>query len=307
VLASIAISPVNPLLTNMITAKAAILALLLTGGIGIMAYRQTTTQRELNSARALAHTQAEEMDKLRTTNDLLATQANEIAQLRRDAGDVLRLRAEVARLRQPQLASQQPIITPTEQETNLPALPVGPDMMIMGQIFSVPTESVTTLSWANVKPGEFGLITQAEATNALTDLDGVPGMELISFPRIQTKSGMEASLFSGEAIPFDGTNADVGVSLRVNPHYSTNSPTITLEVRAEVSHTSAVPTPQTSQPPEPQATVITNFVTLSNGQAVVLRQDVEPEQRYVGTTNKYRGPNTLLVLLTPSILPEQTH
>jgi hypothetical protein len=307
VLASIAMSPVNPFLTNMITAKAAILAILLTGGIGITAYRHTTTQRELNRARALAQTQAEEIDKLRMTNDLLATQSNEIAQLRRDAGDLLRLRAEVARLRQQQLASQQPNITPTEQETNLPALPEGPDLMIIGQFFSVPTESVNTLSWANVKPGEFGLITQAEATNALTDLGGLPGMEVISLPRIQTKSGEEAWLFSGESIPFDGTNADVGVSLRVNPHYSTNSPTITLEVRAQVSHTSAMPTPQNPQPSEPRATVITNFVTLSNGQAVVLRRDVEPEQRYFGTTNIYRGPNTFLVLLTPSILPEQTH
>jgi RNA polymerase sigma factor (sigma-70 family) len=310
VLASITFSPANPLLstfTNMITTKAAILALLLTGGIGIMAYRNALTQRELNRARALAQSQAEEIDRLRTTNDQLRTQANEIAQLRRDARDVLRLRAEVARLRQRQLASQPLNITPAEQQTNVPALPEGPDMMIIGQFISVPTESLNTLPWANVKPGEFGLITQVEATNALTDLDGLPGMAVISFPRIQTKNGIEASLFTGEAVPINGTNADAGVSLSVNPHYSTNSPTITLEVRAQVGHAFAAPTPQNPQPSEPRATVITNFVTLSNGQSVVLSQDMEPEERLVGTSNTNRSPSTLLVLLTPRILLEQAH
>jgi RNA polymerase sigma factor (sigma-70 family) len=304
VLASIALSPANPLLstfTKLITTKAAILALLLTGGIGTVAYRHAVTQRELNRARALAQTQAEEIDRLRIANDQLATQTNEIAQLRRDAGDLLRLRAEVARLRQQRLASQPPNITPVEQETNLPALPEGPDMVIMGQFFSVPTESLNTLPWANVKPGEFGLITEVEATNALTDLDGLPGTSVISFPRIQTKNGVEGTLFTGDA--------DAGLTLTVNPHYSTNSPTITLEVRAQVSHISATPTPQNLQPSEPRATVITNFVTLSNGQSVVLRQDVEPEQHLIliGTTNTSRGPDTLLVLLTPRILPEDAH
>jgi RNA polymerase sigma factor (sigma-70 family) len=302
VLANISISPANTFVstfTNMITTKAALLAILLTGGIGFMAYNHTVAKHELNRTRALAESQADELDRLRMANSQLASQTNEIAQLRRDAGNVLRLRAEVARLRQERVALQPLKTTPTEQETNVPTLPEGPDMLITAHFFCVPTENLSSLSWANVKPGESGLLTEIEVTNALSDLNGLPGMEMIAFPRIQTKSGVEGTLFTGEA--------DAGVSLTVNPHYSTNSSTIALDVRAEVSQIPAAQTAPDQQSSALRPTVVTNSVTLTEGQSVVLRQEVEPEQRLVGSTNKYSGHNTLLVLLTPSILPEQTH
>lgn len=301
VLANAAMSPAKTLVSTitMTSIKAAILAILFTGGIGTMAYRHTLTQRELNRARALTQTQADEIDKLRTINDQLASQINEMAQLRRDSGDLLRLRAEVARLRQERVALQPLNTTPTEQETNAPTLPEGPDMLITAHFFSVPTENLSSLSWANVKPGESGLMTEIEVTNALTDLNALPGMEFIAFPRIQTKNGVEGTLFTGDA--------DAGVSLSVNPHYSTNSPTIALDVHTEVSQIPPGQSAPDLQSFASRTTAITNSVTLTEGQSVLLRQDVEPEQRLAVFPNKYVGHNTLLVLLTPRILPEQPH
>src|SRR5439155_6261124 len=86
-------------MTNM---KTAILTLALAGVIAGLANKQLNTQRQLRGARASAEQQAEEIQALRTANEQLVSQTNELKRLREEAADVLRLRAEAARLRQGQ-------------------------------------------------------------------------------------------------------------------------------------------------------------------------------------------------------------
>jgi len=127
-------------------------------------------------------------------------------------------------------------------------------------------------------------------------------MEMISEPRVQTANGTPAGLSVTHQVPFGGTNANIGATLNVDPHYSTNSSAITLDVRAGLTELIDTSLQHDESQPDLRIAIITNSVTLSDGQTVLLREDLTGEGWVVGSTNKIGGPKSLLLLLTPHII-----
>ena len=142
----------------------------------------------------------------------------------------------------------------------------------------------------------------AQVRTMVQELAKLDGMEMISEPRLQTANGTPAGLSVTHQVPFGGTNANIGVTLNVDPHYSTNSSAITLDVRAGLTELIDTSLQQDESQPDLRITTITNSVTLSDGQTILLRQDLTGEGRVVGSTNKLGGPKSLLLLLTPHIV-----
>ncbi|MEY2428950.1 MAG: hypothetical protein QOJ40_1835, partial [Verrucomicrobiota bacterium] len=124
------------IVTNM---KTAILTLALAGGLAGLAYQRINTERQLREARASTQQQAEQIQALRAANEQLTSQTNELERLQGDAKDVLRLRAEVARLRQEQAALKRTAAQIAIAGTN--SLPKTEEraILITGKFISVPT------------------------------------------------------------------------------------------------------------------------------------------------------------------------
>ena len=163
------------------------------------------------------------------------------------------------------------------------------------------------MPWIHIQPGALSVIQSEERTNDLKLLKGFNGTELLSSPQVQTASGTEARLFTGESIPIvDGTNGvrevPVGISLSVYPHFSPKSTTVNLDIQTQVSLRKST----AADPTELNMTAMTNSVTLSDGESVVLRSDIEPGLHLAGSTNADSAANTLIVLLTPRITRDRS-
>src|ERR1051326_3855557 len=295
-------APFSKLLT-MTNMKTAIVILALDGGIAGLAYQHLNTQRQLHRDRASAEQQAEEIQALRLANEQLVSQTNELTRLREEAKDVLRLRAEIARLRQQQAELKRTAARIAQSETNdLPKIE-GPPILIEARFISVPTENLRAFAWSPKMPsGGVELMDDAQVGARLQVLEKVAGMEILQSPRVQTANGVEARLSATEQVPFGGTNANVGVKLNVNPRYSTNSSAITLDLGAELSQLVDTSLQQDESQRDLRITTITNSVTVSDGESILLREDLAGEGRVIGSTNLIAGPKSLLVFLTPHIL-----
>ena len=216
---------------------------------------------------------------------------------------MLRLRAEVARLRQEQAALKRIAAQTDQAETNNQPKTEEPQILITAKFISVPIQNLKDLSWSSIIPkGGVALMDDAQVRTMVQELAKVDGMEMISEPRVQTKNGTPAGLAATHQVPLGGTNATIGVTLNVDPHYSTNSSTITLDVRAGLTELINTSLQQDESQPDLRITIITNSVTLLDGQTILLREDVTSEGWGVGSTNKISGPKSLLLLLTPQII-----
>src|SRR6266478_5364795 len=217
-------------MTNM---KTAIITLAFAGGIAGLGYQQLSTQRQLRAARSSAEQQAQEVEALHAANQEFVNQTSELKRLREEAKDVLRLRAEVARLRQEQAALKRIAAQTDQAETNNQPKTEEPQILITAKFISVPIQNLKDLSWSSTMPkGGVALMDDAQVRTTVQELAKVDGMEMISEPRVQTANGTPAGLSVTHQVPFGGTNANIGATLNVDPHYSTNSPAITLDVRA---------------------------------------------------------------------------
>jgi len=286
-------------MTNM---KTAIFTIALAGVIAGLAYQQFDTQRRLRAAQASAEQQAEEVQGLRHANELLASQTNELKRLRDEAKDVLRLRAELGQLRQEQSALKRIVAKVAQPAAN--DVPKEPSIQITGRFISVPTENLKDAGWAKPPNGEVELMDDQQVRAILQALDNVDGMEILSQPRVQTANGVEAALSMTQQLPLGGTNVNVGTSLRLNPHYSTNSLKITLDLAAEISRLIDTSLQQDESQGDLRVTTITNSVALSDGQSILLREDLADKGRIIGSTNGNTRPKSLLVLVTPHFVHE---
>jgi hypothetical protein len=287
--------------------KTTILALILAGAFGALTVIQRNTSHQLREARAVVQQQANEIASLRPATQQLLKQTDELEQLRRLAQDVPGLRGQIAQLRR-EKADQKTVTAQTaEGQTNTPPNPEESPIVITAKFVSVPTEPLKAFGWSQAiaRPGGIVYMADAEVRSASQDLATVEGMDLLNSPRVTTANGNAADLFAGETVPLGGTNAPIGVSLHVNPHFSTNSfnsPSITLEFAAKLNQLIEVSTQQGSFERGLRATTITNSISVLDGQTVVLREDIPEGDRVVGSTNLVAGPKSLLLFLTTQLV-----
>jgi len=288
-------------LTNM---KTAMLIVVLAGGVAGLAVLHLRTSRQLQLAQALSDRQAEELAVLRSTNEQLTAQAATLAQLRNQAKELPTLRGEVAQLRRERAEQKAAVRRQSEPNSDMPENDNGPEIRIDAKFVSVPTESLKSFEWSRAMAtvGGISFMMDPEATAAFQNLATVEGMQICNSAHVQTANGVEGALFSGESVPLGGTNVPVGVNLHVNPHYSTNSTSVELDIAAELSQLVDTSPQQDNSQPTWRAASVTNSLTLLDGQTVVLRQDISGDGHVIGSTNSFAGPKSLLVFLAPHIL-----
>ncbi len=293
-----AAAPFSKLLTisNM---KYAILTLVLLAAIAGLEYKRLNAQRQIRAARAAANQQAQEIQTLRAVNDRNAGQTNELEKLRSEAQDVARLRAEADRLRKEQAALKlKAQITLAETNTT----PEAPHILVTARFISAPTDNLGGPAWPKPTDGGTALMDGQQFKAMLHDFEIIEGAELLSQSRISTANDTQASLSSTRNVPLGGTNVSVGETLMVNPHYSKDSPNITLDLAAKSSRLVDLSREQDESLADLRTTTITNSITVLDGQSVILRKDLRDEGRVVGSTNTVSRPKSLLVVLTPQLV-----
>jgi hypothetical protein len=299
-----AAGPILKLLTFQ-SMKTAILILVLAGGLAALTVTQVKAQRRLRESQALVQRQADELQALRALNQSLASQTNELEQLRADRRELPKLRGEVVRMRQEQ-AAREAAATPGQAEASAAPEAAGPPILITAKFISVPAESLQTVAQfrerASGPANATMLMDDSEIRTMFHTLTNLDGMETLGAPQIQTLNGIEAAVSTTEPVPFDGTNVDVGRTLKLNPHYGTNSDDITLDLSAKITLIVDISPRQDESMRDLRVTTITNSVSVLDGQSVLLRQDIPGEARASGSTNLAAGPKTLLLVLTPHIL-----
>ena len=141
-----------------------------------------------------------------------------------------------------------------------------------------------------------------EVRSMVEALKNVSGTEFLSEPRIQTANGAPASLAATQQVPWNGTNVNVGETLHVEPHYSTNSDVITLDFAAGLTRFIDTSIQQDESQRILQTATITNSTSVVSGQSILLRQDLEDQGRVIGSTNTATGPKSLLLVITPTLV-----
>src|SRR5437867_7624570 len=141
-----------------------------------------------------------------------------------------------------------------------------------------------------------------EVRSMLEALKNIDGMEFLSEPRIQTANGAAASLSATQQVPWDGTNVNVGETFHIDPHYSTNSNIITLDLAAELTCFVDTSIQQDESQRVLRTTTITNSTTVVNGQSILLREDLKDQGHLIGSTNTATGMKSLLLVITPNLI-----
>jgi hypothetical protein len=147
-----------------------------------------------------------------------------------------------------------------------------------------------------------GLLTDQQSKLINDALDGASDAVTLQKPRIITAGGVPASLSATRSVPWGTTNAQVGITMEVNPELSL--PSISLGIMARMTELVDISQQQDGSQKVLQEVEIPKVTTtLFPGQTVVLVKDI-PKESGIGfddSTNSIAGPKTLLVFITPSV------
>jgi type II secretory pathway component GspD/PulD (secretin) len=218
--------------------------------------------------------------------------------------ELLKLRGEVTRLRR-----QQNVPPAAQPETN--NFPVAEKIQILlkSQFVSVPTEDLQILDvgWTSDAQGnKSGLLTEQQFKTISEALQGASDVNFISMPRVVTINGEAATMSMTKAFPIGDTNANsnvnytnIGTILNVSPNFSTNSSKFTLNLNAKLTQLTG-----DSFQPDVQTIQLTNQLTLSPGQTVVLEQEIPVGMWSPDFTNMPLGSRSLLMFVTPTVVKD---
>ncbi|HXR03954.1 MAG TPA: sigma-70 family RNA polymerase sigma factor [Verrucomicrobiae bacterium] len=267
-------------------------------------------QNQIHSLRQKQTTLTEQIQQLQQERDeatnQLASLQQENKQLRANETELLRLRGEMTQLRRQQNA------LPVAAQTETNSVPEVEKIQILlrAQFVSLPTENLQVLGvgWKSDAHGvKTGLLTGQQFKVINEALQGASDANVISAPRIVTINGEQAQISVTKAFPVlsaEGTNANasvnytnIGVNLDVKPYFSTNSSTFNLNLGAKLNQLTGDP----SQP-DVQTIQLTNQVTLSPGQTVVMATEMADDGWMPGSTNMPAGPKSLLMFVTPTVV-----
>jgi len=265
------------------------------------------------AATAFVH-QQQTQNKLRAENESLQQQ---IAQLQTDneslsnrlaaAGDakslsdqqmieLLKLRAEVTRLRQ-----QQNILPKTAQsKTNsLPDAEII-SLHLKTRFVSFPTDDLQALgvSWtSDTKDGKTGLLTEQQYKVINEALQGASDVENLAEPEAEVPNGRPVQMRATQSVSVDGNSVEVGPVFDVIPYFSTNSSTFNLNFAATLNQLTGDPSK-----PDIQTIQVTNQITLSSGQTVILEKEIPKGGWLPDSTNIPAESRSLLVFITPTVI-----
>jgi RNA polymerase sigma factor (sigma-70 family) len=278
-------------------------------GIGIYAVHLQSQIGSLQQEQTLLNRQIAQLSSERddVKNQLAALQ-QENQQLRTNEMELLQLRGEVGQLRW-----QHNVLPETTQsETN--NFPVAEKITILlkSQFVSIPTEDLQILDigWMpDAQGNKSGLLTEQQFKTISEALQDASDVKVINTPRVVTINGETATISMTRAFPLfpaGDTNAsssvnytNIGTSLNVSPNFLTNSSMFTLNLNAKLTQLTG-----DSLQPDVQTIQLTNQLTLSPGQTVVLEQEIPAGMWSPDLTNTSSGSRSLLVFVTPTVVKD---
>jgi RNA polymerase sigma factor (sigma-70 family) len=244
----------------------------------------------------------QQITQLQTDNESLSNRLAAIGDSKKltdeQFNELLKLRGEVTLLRREKNVLPVVAQLKTNNSSNAQVIQIH----LKARFISFPTDGLQALgiSWASgAQGGKTGLLTEQQFKIIREALQGASDVENIGEPEVLTGNGRPAEISVTRSVPVDGTNANVGASLNVTSYFSTNSSTFDLSLGARLNQL-------TGDPSQPGLHTIqmTNQVTLSPGQTVVLENEIPSGGWLPDSTNILTGPRSLLVFVTPSPVDE---
>jgi RNA polymerase sigma factor (sigma-70 family) len=262
-------------------------------GTGIYAFHSQNQMSLLQQQQASLNQQIAQLSSERDeAKSQLAALRREIKGLNANENELLRLRNEVTRLRQQQTVSQDS----NQTETNSALLdPI--EIHTKARFISVPTDAVQFLGQTSIGENGTGLLTEQNFKAVLEALQGASDVETIAEPEVVTSNGRQSQISAAQPVLVHGAQAYVGAMLDETSYFSTNSSTFNLNIIARFNQLTG-----DHLQPDLQAIQITNQVTLSSGQTVVLQKEIPPGGWMPDETNIPAGPRSLLIFVTPQVV-----
>jgi RNA polymerase sigma factor (sigma-70 family) len=277
--------------TNM---KTTLLIATLSGGLAGLALLQIHSQRQLNEARALIQKQTDEIAAATAAAIPPSADTNDLERARNNARELLRLRAEVARLRV-ELADagrNNNLPTPPEALVHSNQLAV-PQIVVKARVFAISTQFAANDASGVLNPEQFKL---------MADTLEKEGGHLIGAPVVTTLSGRSAELFIPLTAPVDGVYTNLGLMMRILPECIPGGSTVKLDFGVELRRLVDAGSPIPGQPVV-ETTSATNTVSVQSGQTAVLIQRMSGVGSWFPDDDKSSTePRNLVVLLTPTLI-----
>jgi RNA polymerase sigma factor (sigma-70 family) len=255
-----------------------------------------------NKLRADNESLRQQITQLQTENESLsnqlATAGNSKSLSDEQFTELLRLRGEVTLLRQQQKVL--PVIAQLKTNNSSSAQII--QIHLKARFVSLPTDDLQSLGvkWiSDVQGVRTGLLTEPQFKIIREALQGASDAERMSEPEVTTSNGRQAEVSATRSVPVGGTNTNVGASLDETTYFLTNSSTFDLNLNAKLSQLTG-----DSSQPGLQTIQVTNHVTLSPSQTVVLTTQIPNGGWLPDSTNIPAGPRSLLVFVTPTPVDE---
>ena len=288
-----ALTPVAlPALSKM---KIPMLKLAVCGGFATLVLLNLHTRAQLHRAETLIRQQVDEIASLQTKLAPQAAASPDNSDARNTERELLRLRAEVARLRAG-LADQKPIVAaPLKYPATTAAAPATPQIFIRSRFLSVPGSYVTS--------DATGLLSDEQATNMLPMLES-QGANLLSAPAVITLSGRRAQLMTGSTVPIGGVQTNLGLTMDLLPETASNSTAINLAVAVRLSRLADDSPAQDGSQLRVETDEITNSIAIPVSQTLILTHRVSGIWPGLsdGTNDATAGARSLIVLITPQLI-----
>ena len=212
--------------------------------------------------------------------------------------ELLRLRGEVAQLRQS--STQATPVIPVPAKTNRPVT-----VRIGTKLVTLPTADLEMLgiNWVPGAQGRFGLLGKDRMAVINEALRGASDANVLSSPTVITINGEAAEVEVSRAVQVTSTNYNAGIRMRVDPTYSSRSSTFDMSVSAEFREFAGDPSR-----PEPQSIVFSNRFNLSPGQTAIFENEIQSRSWAPGFfTNSADEPHSLVVFITPSVVDSRAY
>jgi hypothetical protein len=237
---------------------------------------------------------------------------DELAQFQKDRSELMRLRAEVTRLR----AAQRELASTAEASSAAATQPPPPQQVTIEATFiEGPTADLKKVAWESIGldvtgVGTTSILTGSQFKTLLDKITTTTGLDILGSPRVTTLSSRQASIHP--FIPQTPTakqevvseSPDLGVPLGpsadLTPTVSADGYGISLVAIASL----AEQVPDKKSPDPDAKTVVQTRISgnsvLRDGQTMVLSQLIGASDTAGAAREK--NPNSLLVFLTPTLI-----
>jgi len=229
---------------------------------------------------------------------------DDLAQFQKDRSELMRLRAEVTRLR----AAQRELASTAEASSAAATQPPPPQQItIEAKFIEGPTADLKKVAWESIGldvtgVGTTSILTDSQFKTLFDKITTTTGLDILSPPRVTTMSSRQASIHAVVQVVSESPDLGVplGPSADLTPTVSADGYGISLVAIASL----AEQVPDKKSPDPDAKTVVQTRISgnsvLWDGQTMVLSQLIGASD--TAGAARENNSNSLLVFLTPTII-----